>query len=304
MTNNSIKTASGKTIMLYRTFTPNASLSNDTYLPPSVFKIGRNNPTPLITDTDLAYPLSIADGTLLDDGSNTLTGSLGGTNSTDNTTSYKEGAGATDATSQNLLTTGSNVSKVWTIANLAAAGTNASADQFTSCQIYIDSQTILDTIVSVEIRLGSDTSNYYSTTVLNADLEIGWNTINDGGILSTWDETGTVSGSIDTFVIVITTGDAADAFIAGDVLYDLLRQWETADITKSFTIGYPIIDLVNNEITTRGTLSTIEANGYLVNAIGLFNEDAVPLMDSIDTFDADSKSSTDSWAFVIVDRIL
>jgi hypothetical protein len=303
---SNIKTI-GKTILLYRGYTPNGSLSSTQYLAPTKFKVGVNNTTPLVSKTDLDYPVPIEDGRINDDGSNTLTGSNGGDNTTDNTTTYKEGAGNTDNTAQNLITTGSNTTKTWTISNLATAGTVIDDSKYCGLWIYIKDATALAKFKTsgtcLEIKLGSDSSNYYSETFEVSDLSVGWNWLSLG-IVSDLTETGTVSGSIDTFIIDIITNNAADDFVAGDVIYDLLRIWEYSDTVQSFVSGYPSLDTTNNEVTTRGYLNSLKANGFDINGVGVVNEDTIPLMFSEDTITSESKSLTDEFIIIDKDRVI
>lgn len=307
MTNGSVKTKLGKNIMLYRTYTQNSNLSSTQYLPPSIFRIGINSDTPTVSDTSINIALPISDGTVNDDGSNTMTGSSGGDNSTDNTTTYKDGGGTTDVTAQNLIANATNATKIWTISDLASAGTNCDATEYIGLWFYIKDATTLAKFASsgtcLEIRIGADsTTNYYSKTYEASDLATGWNWLSEGVLLSTWTENGT-PGTLNDFQIRITTNNATDTFVAGDVIYDLLRQWTDADTKKSFVTDYPVIDLDTNEVTVRGSLSVVEANGFLIDTFTQFNEDTTELLDSKDVFDDDSKSSTDSWAFVAVDRL-
>ncbi|KKL68230.1 hypothetical protein LCGC14_2127020, partial [marine sediment metagenome] len=157
---------------------------------------------------------------------------------------------------------------------------------------------------ALEIRLGSDTGNYYYKQLTAAVLAVGWNFVTSGttniGDLS---ENGTVAGNIDTFVIVITTNNATDTFATGDVLFDLLRQWATSDLVKDFVSGYPSFDNTNKEVTIRCFLSSIESNGFDIDGQALFNKDTSILMTDESTFTAESKSSTDEFAFVIKNRI-
>jgi len=301
MANSSLKVNTGKNIMLHRTYTPNASLSSTVYLPPSQFKVGINNATPSVANTDLTFPVPIANGTVLDDGSTTFDSA----STTDNTTTYKEGAGATDNTAQNLIDTFGSTNPIgFYIADLSVAGTNANLDQYTSCWIYIKDQTTLDKIVSIRMLIGHSIFDYYYTEVVNADLSIGWNLITTDGTLASWDRVNTgESGDLDYFRITITKSSASDTFAEGDLVYDLLRQWEASDTVKDFIVSSPTLDYVNNEATVRTTLSVLEANGYLINALGYFNKDTNVKMDSVDVFDSDSKSSTDIFTFVAVDRL-
>ena len=89
-----------------------------TYTAPTEFKVGQDQTTPEQTDTDLDNPVPIANGTINDDGDNQLTGSSGGDNTTDNTTTFKPGGGVSDDTAQDLIANDTNATKIWTIADL------------------------------------------------------------------------------------------------------------------------------------------------------------------------------------------
>jgi len=311
MTNGSIINTNGKKILLYRGNTENGSLSSTEYLPLSQFKVGVDNSTPNIANNDLDNPIPISNGTVCDDGSNNLTGSDGGDNTTDNILTYKEGAGVVDATAQNLIANDTNATKKWEIADLTTNGANAVSTKYISQWLYIRTDDLGVTLAKfkssgtcLEIRLGADTTaNYYSQTLEASDLAVGWNLLCDNALLSTWTTVGT-PGTLNNFAIIITTNNATDEFIEGDVIYDLLRQWEASDLTKDFTTSYPTIDLTNLEVTTRAYLTSLEANGFLIDGLGFFNEDTSPLMGSEDTMDGASKSDTDEFAFVVVDRLL
>jgi len=220
-----------------------------------------------------------------------------------------KGVGLVEGKAQNLIANGTNVNKIWTIANLAALGANADGAKPFSTWMYIKDATTLAKFKSsgtaVEIKIGSDASNYYSKTWTVADLAVGWNFLTSGTTnLNALTATGTPGSPLDTFIITIITNNATDTFVAGDVVYDLLRQWATTDLIKSFTTGYPSIDYTNLETTTRTYLLSTEANGFLIDSIGIFNEDTSPLMFSEDTFTSESKSSTDEFAFIIKDRVV
>jgi len=309
MANGSIILASGKKIHLYRCYTVNGSLSSTQYLPPTQFKIGISNGTPLLADTDLDYSVPISDGTVCDDGSNQLVGSGGGDNSTDNTTTYKEGAGLSDDTAQNLVANNTSASKVWTISDLSVNGVNAVGTQPFGLWLYIKDSSVLAEFKSsgtcLEIKIGSDGSNYYSKTWTASDLSVGWNWITSNTVnVEDLTETGSVSGDLDTFIIEITTNNATDTFVAGDVVYDLLRQWGVSDLVKDFASGYPSFDYDNLEVEIQCHVPTTQANGFDINGLGLVNEDSSVLMHSEDTFTAESKSSTDEFRFVTKDRHL
>lgn len=304
MATGSVIVNNGKKILLNRTYK-----SAPDYLCPSLFKVGVSNDTPSATDTNLTNAVPIADGTVCDDGDNQFTGSSGGDNSTDNTDTYKEGAGASDATAQNLIANDTNALKIWTIANLAANGTNASGTQYVGLWLYIKDATALAKFKTsgtcLEIKLGKDSSNYYSKTYTAADLATGWNWLSSNTeLLNEWTETGTVDAAIDTFLIEITTNNATDTFAEGDVVYDLLRQWEAADSYITFVSGYPSINETNFETEIRCQLLTTQANGFPLDGASIWNNDSTKLMHSEDTLSSESKSSTDQFTYIIKDRII
>lgn len=292
-------TKKSKETMLHRMYTENASLSSTQYLPPTRFKVGVSNQTPNIEDTDLLNAIPISDGTINDDGSNNFTGSSGGDNSTNNTTIFKQGANASDDTAQNLIANTSNATKQWTLSSL---DNNVVSSQYLSQFLYIADSDILAKFLSsgtcLELRYGSDASNYYSKTYEASDLSTGWNLLMTG-LVSDLTATGS-PGTLSRFDIIVTTNNATDTFSTDELVYDLLRQWESIDLYKDFAVGYPEIDDVNLSVKLRCYLTTLEANGYLIDSVATFNEDTVPLMFDESTITGESKSDTDEFAFVIV----
>jgi len=305
MANDSIITNNGKNVLLRRAYTATADLSATEFLSPTEFQIGIDNDTPNVADTALDNGIPIGNGTVNDDGSNTLTGSSGGDNTTNNTTTFKDGANTTDVTAQNLIANGTATTKIWTIADLASAGTDITAAQPYGLWFFIKDATALAKIVSFETKFGSDSSNYFSKTVLVAAMTTGWNWITSGTTnVNALTETGTVSGDIDTFIIEIVTNLAADTFVAGDTIYDLLRQWATSDLTSTFVTGFPTFNTTNIEVSIRCFLNLAQGTGFDINGFALFNEDTSPLMTEEDTFTAESKGPKDEFAFVVKNRIL
>ncbi len=295
-----IITTAGKNVILNRGYK-----STPDYTVPSQFKVGISQGTPLAADTELDVPIPILDGTTNDDGSNTMTGAGAGTNSTDNTTTFKEGGGNTDVTAQNLIKDNSAVEAYWIIAALTANGTAAQPIGF---WLYVKDATALAKLKSsstcVQYRIGSDTNNFYYQNFTISSFAVGWNWVTSNTTnIEDLSEAGTVTGNINTFVIQITTNNATDEFAAGDIVYDLLRQWEYADTVQNFVSGYPTFDEVNNKVTIRGYLNSTLANGFLINASALVNTDSSILMTDISDFDGQSKSDTDEFAFVFVNQL-
>lgn len=298
-----VKTTDGKKSMLYRAYTENGSLSSTQYLPPTQFKVGINNGTPSISSTDIDNAIPILNGTVNDDCNTTFTGSNGGTTTTNNTTVYKEGGGVTDNTAQNLLTTGSNVTKTWTKTTL---DNNFTATRYAGFWLYIKDSTALAKFLTsgtaLEVRFRSDASNYYAKTWTAADLAVGWNWL-PTGIINTLTATGT-PGTLDEFMIQITTNNAADAFVAGDVVLDLVRTWQFSDTVQDFVAGYPALDYTKMEATMRCYLPTTVANGFDISGVGIVNEDTTRLLMSEATTTSESKSALDEFVYIFKERIL
>ena len=307
MASNSTRTENGKKVTIHRAYTDNGDLSATQYLPSTQFSIGINQADVAVTDTEMTMEVPIDNGTVNDDGSNTLTGSSGGDNSTDNTTTFKPGAGVFDVTAQNLIANGTNATKIWTIADLSSAGTNITGTDPFGLWLYIKDAAALAKFLSagtsIEIKFGSDSSNYYSKTFATSDVAVGWNWLTSNAVaVNGLSETGTVTGNIDTFIIEVTTNNAADAFVAGDVIYDLLRQWDSTDLVKDFEAGYPQIDLNVFEATMKCFLPATQANGFDINGLSLKNKDTSVLMTDIIKFPAESKASTDEFVFFVKNR--
>jgi len=305
MATGGVITKTGKNVMLNRTYK-----SSPDYTIPSTFRVGIGTTTPVAADTGLGIHIPIGDGTVNDDGSNTLTSSDGGENSTSNTTTYKEGAGVTDNTAQNLKTDNSSATKRWYIADLASAGTKITGTEPVSFWIYIYDATTLAMFKSsgtaLEVRLGSTlATDYFKITRTAAQLAVGWNWITTGTTnVEDLTETGTVAGDIDTFEIVITTNNATDDWTDGYVVYDLLRQWATSDLGAVFVTGYPIFDETNKKVTLRYYLNSLQANGFPIDETGSFNTDGTPLMIDRDVFTSISKTSSDEIAIVVVNTMV
>ena len=72
--------------------------------------------------------------------------------------------------------------------------------------------------------------------------------------------------------------------------------------TKTFVTNYPSINESLKEVTIRGYVSSTEANGESIDGSGLLTAESE--LFSMDKFNDESKSATDEFAFIFVDRIL
>jgi hypothetical protein len=308
MAKGSIITNLGKQVVLRRSYTENASLPVGEWLAPTRIKLGIENTTPGVTDTDVDRPIPISPASALDDGSNTMTGSSGGSDTTTNTTFFKQGANQADLTAQNLIANSSSATKVWAISDLSASGSVADSAKRVAFWLRIFDQDTLDKLSptgSFELRLGSDSSNYYSLSWDASDLVVGWNWMSSGYVdLGDFDETGTVSGSIEYFELRATTNDASDTFGTNDLVYDLLHQWSDSDLYRGLEVGYPDFDDVKREVTFRFRIPTTQANGFSLNGLGFFNEDDPEKLFGHDTFTDEGKTDTEELFFVLKDRVL
>ena len=300
-----VKTKEGAKIYLYRANTKNTDLSTTEYLPESQFTVGINEVQPLISHTSLNQPIPIYDGTVNDDGTNTLTGSSGGSDSTTNTTIFKPGGGIIDNTAQNLISNTTNATKQWTITNLATEGNVINKTQYCGLWLYFRNN-VLDYFTStdcVEIRLGSDSSNYYYKKYNKDFFTSGWNWLNLS-LVNSLNEEGTVGATVNYFSVIITTNNASDTWVEGDVVYDLLRQWEIDDLFKDYVTDYPSINLTNLEVTKQAYLNSLEAVGFLINGYGDWNKDTTPKLGSKARVTPRSKADTDEFIFISKDRII
>ncbi len=275
----------------------------------SQFQIGIGTTTPSTADTALEIAVPIDNGTVNDNGDNTLTGSSGGDNSTDNTTTFKQGAGLSDDTAQNLIANNTNALKIWTIADLSSLGNNITQTQPFGLWINILNQATLDKFLTsgtaLEIKLGSDSSNYFSLTKTAADLATGFNWITSNTVnVEDLTETGTVSGNVDTFIIEITTNNGTDTFVAGDVVYDLLRTWAPSDLVKNMETGFPSDNTTTKEVTSRMVLLSTDANGFPITELGVFNTDGTIQIYSHDVITARDKTDTIEIRFVQIDSFI
>lgn len=76
----------------------------------------------------------------------------------------------------------------------------------------------------------------------------------------------------------------------------------TGVTSKSFVSGYPTFNETKKEVTIRGYLSSTDAVGENVDSTCIKTADGN--MESIDKFTEESKSATDEFAFIWVNRII
>lgn len=291
MSTGATLTNGGKLIVMTRTF--NLSPRD----PISTHCVGINNGTPSVASTDLDKPIPIGNGTVNYACNGTLTGSSGGSNSTNNTTIFKPGGGVTDNTAQNLLTNTSSATKTWVRTTLDA---NFTGSLFSGFWLYIkDSATLAKFLTSgtaVEARWRSDATNYYAKTWAASNLSVGWNWLDSVTAINALTATGT-PGTLDEFAIIITTNNATDSFVAGDVVIDLIRSWASTDLVKAVTSV--TLDETLLEASVRTEYTTAEAVGFSLTGSGLKNAAGTLAFEV--TSGSQGKGTADE--FIYIDRL-
>lgn len=262
---------------------------------PSQFKVGTGDTEAQLTDTDLENAVPITGTESVDD----CEATTGWTDSADmtvslNTSTYKEAAGSLNLTKDGTGSATASTSKTTTSRDFTSKELSA--------WVYIADATQLAKLATsacVEIRFGSDSSNYYSWTKDASFFATGWNLVDN---LTSANATTTGSPAIaacDYTYIGVTATGAGISWVAGKMAMDDIKVISTGDYFKTFEAGYPSVDYVNLQGTVRGRLATTDANGYDIAEVGIFNADGSPLMESRDVWSGASKTDDDEFIFVI-----
>jgi len=289
----SILTNNGKNILLNRGYknTPD-------YTAPSQFKVGIDQTTPVVTDIDIDVPVPISGTESVDNCDTANWVDSADMTTSVNSTTYKEGSGALNLTKD------------------AGASDTASCDKTTTSRdftsktlnlwLYIKDATAyakLAIVDCVTIRFGSDNANYYYYTMDKADLSIGWNLIYFTSVTADGTNGAPVIAACDYSYIALKADAAATIWTAGDFIMDDWLVAGSDDYLKNVVTGYPTYDETAREVTMRGFLSVNEANGNDINVFAWYNTDGTIKMFSIDSMVAESKSMTDEFVFITVDKV-
>ena len=301
MVNNSLINDEGLGIIFDRAFN-----SSSTFTVPTNNSFGVVQADVTTSTTSLSKIVPLLDGVTNDDGSNAFTGSSGGDNSTDNTSVFKEGGGNTDVTAQNLIANDTNADKIWVISDLSVAGTVIDGSKYWGFWLYIKDAAALAKLSAgaLQVRFGSDSGNYYWFGFASSYFSVGWNWVSTNTVVNSGTESGSVGSPIDYFYLKISTNNVTDTFVAGDVVYDLLRTWSLSDTLLALDSGYPNIDGSTFNVTYQYTVTAEKGNGYPLTGSLEQNTDASILTYGISKFPSKSKSSTDRFIFKYVDRLV
>lgn len=267
---------------------------NATYTPISKLWIGSNQVAASVSATDLTLPVPIQYNTVetLDDCEtadwNTSTDAI---NETLNSSSQKEGTYSLNLGKSGTSTTGFNYNKTLT-----------SQYDFTNKTLFmwLYIATVADLTSSgtaVELRAGSDSTNYYYKQYAASSLSSGWNLL----YFTTATATGTTGSptitAIDYLNIRFTTDLAADTITLGDLRMDYWHLVDSTDYPESFSTGYPTAPNDNLQIELRAEILDTEANGYVIDGVAWKNTDSTPITAVIAKTIAITKDSSEQLIY-------
>lgn len=289
-------TKAGMNLLLERSF-----VSVPTKSVPIKFKVGINQATPTEIDSDLTYPTPIQNAVIVDpcETAGNWLATTDGAISLNNTT-FKENTGAL-----NLYKTGTTQASVTYYANNKMVSSTITNKEL-YIWLYIKDDATLNKLTAtncLEIRYGIDyNTNYYYKRWDKTGLATGWNILKLN--LATCSTTGTPGAiNIDSGAVVLTFINATQTIAAGDIIIDDWKLVSPENYFKNFESGYPTLNYTDNEVTFRGYLNSMNANGYNLTGFGIFNSDATPLLSNIHLTEAISKTDTDEVAYIVKMRI-
>jgi hypothetical protein len=267
------------------------------YTEPVQFSVGIGTTTPNVADTDLETVIPI-DGTEEIDNFDTAdwadgTDTVSGTN----IVRYKKG------------NTSLYVSKTGTAGTTATISKTTTSLDFTSKDlwgwVYITDVTdLVASGTALTVRFGSAVGDYYYYDIDITDLSNGWNYIKFSSATATGTTGAPTIGACDYTAIILNVDLAADLIASDRIMFDDFRLAQTVDYFNTFVSGYPTLDETEKTATIRCSLSSIQANGWDLSEVGIFNNDGTKLMNSRDVFTPESKADTDEFVFVIIDELV
>ena len=217
-----------------------------------------------------------------------------------NSSTFKEGSNAL-----NLTKTGTTISTCTTEKTVTSRDFT---DKFVHLWLYINTTNVelVASGTAVELRFGSDTSNYWYkqyTKTEFAALQVGnWSDLYfDDSESSTGSP---VVGSCDTYKIILTLTGNSEVWSVGDCIFDFIRVASDDDYTLALDSGFPTNDTSNYEQTRQYTVPATSGNGYNFDSLQEENSDSPVVTWGPSKFPDESKSSTDRFIFIVVDRLV
>lgn len=262
-----------------------------TRLAPTLFSAGTGTTDAAVADTDLQSKIPITGLEIVD--------------SMDATTSWTDNADNTISVNSTTYveTAALNFTKDGTASVNAYSEKTTTSLDYTSKNlclfVYIKDAAAKAKLAAtgIEIRFGSDSSNYYRFDILSSALAVGWNFISKSSAQASATVGSPVIAASDyTRITFIATGTGI-TWSAGDFIVDYIFLASSDDYFKAYEVGYPSIDYNNYEIQVRSRLSSLQGNGLLISEYGSFNADATKKLISRAVFTGFSKGDTDELIF-------
>jgi len=263
----------------------------------SQFKVGVGVEDASSSDTNLSNPIPISGAEIVDSCDVLDNWSVNADcTATLNGTTYKSGTACIDVTKDDVNGVTAQVYKTTTSRDLG--------NKDFSVWVYVDSQGMLDSlgVTALDVKFGSDSSNYFWWQKNKSDFSVGWNLVNklnrgNASIIGS-----PVTASCDYTSVGLVGTASITTWGVGSASMDDIKVVSASDYTKSFESGYPTLNYDAVQGTIRCRLSVAEANGYPITEFGVFNKDSTALLQSRDVFTSFSKTSDDE--LILISKIL
>lgn len=264
--------------------------ASPTYGIPARIKVGIGDETPSVTATDLATPAPIT-YTAVDD-----------CNATTGWSATTDGSVALNTTSGEFIegTGGLNLVKSGTTQTSVTFSKTTTSRNFTSqtlwSWLYINSTTyaLLGAGTAVEIRFGSDSSNYYYKQYTAAALASGVNWLYFTSATATG-TTGTPTiTACDYYAVIITVNATSVTYTSNSVRLDHLQIAGATDYYMDLDSA-PAVDLTGDKVTSQATMNLVKAIGQNLNNAMI--QDSSGNAYTFDQFTTDNKTKDEEWRF-------
>lgn len=295
MVNNSLINNAGASIAFNRAF-GDASKSK-----PVKARFGRVQSDVTTGTTTLSNPIPLTGTESVDDCEATAGWSTDADNAVSlNSTTFKEGSN-----SLNIIKAGTSIATSTTAKTVTSRDFT---DKFVHAWVYINTTNValVAAGTAVEIRYGSAAGDYWSKQYTKAEF-IALQVSNWADLYFDDSESSTGSplvAACDYFLIQITLTATSDTFSAGDFMIDDIRVASDADYQLGIDSGLPVDDTANFEQTRQYTIPATSGNGYNFDGMQEENTDSTPITWGPSKYPDESKSATDRFIMIVVDRIV
>ena len=133
-----------------------------------------------------------------------------------------------------------------------------------------------DSTSALQLRIGSDSSNYKHYTFARSELLVGWQTL----VVTTSDMTTQGSpnmAAVDYVAIYMTTNNATDVITHGELIMDYWRGYYPLSVTdttmhdEQLRNALSTTEIINNLVRIRAIAAKADGNTYNYRFVGLFN---------------------------------